>query len=233
MIKLTDFPKIQCPFVRKEFKVDRDWWMIYGSQYQLRSPNVLLALDEVNPGYEWVFDDPRTQAIEKLDGTNVKLYTKNGRLESVYNRKNPIDILDISGSKGRTAIVEAVFMAVAKGYIERDGEQAGEVIGRHVEGNPYRLSGHLWYPFKKANKDLSYRSWHQHDRTYTNLSSWFKDYLTSRFYAKRTPVGVIDNMFAEGVVFHNEARRKLGSLYMAKLRRNMFKWYYKDIQIVE
>jgi hypothetical protein len=233
MIKLTDFQKIQCPFIREEFKVDRDWWMVYGSQYQLRRPEVYLAMDLVNPGYEWVFDDKSTQAIEKLDGTNVKLFTKDGRLESVYNRKNPIDILDISGSKGRTAIVEAIFMAIAKGYVKYDGEQAGEVIGRHLQGNPYKLAGHIWYPFEKANKELSYDSWHKHERTYANLSLWFKDYLISRFYAKRTPVGVTDNILAEGVVFYNETRRKLGQIYMAKLRRDMFKWYYDGIQIIE
>lgn len=37
-------------------------------------------IDRVNPGYEWVFEDEETIAVEKLNGTNVKLLTEGGRL---------------------------------------------------------------------------------------------------------------------------------------------------------
>lgn len=224
LIELTDYPKLQCPFVRKVYKVNEDDWRKHGRKLQLRAPQVQLAVPEINPGFEWVFDDEDTVAIEKLDGTNVKLLTEKGRLISLYNRKNPIDMLMITGSKGRTAIVEAIFMAVAKGYIEPEGEQAGEALGRHINGNPYKIDGHLWYPFSKAIKHLAYRSWHEHERTYENLSSWFKDFLISRFAAKRGEKGIM----AEGVVFYNMGRKEEHKVYRAKLRRDMFSWHYDD-----
>jgi len=236
VIELTNFPKIECPFVRKTYKVNRDQWKTHGRNLQMKRPEVRLVTREINPEFSWVFDDPDTVAVEKLDGTNVKLFTEKGRLTSLYNRKNPIDMLDILGSKGRTAIVEGVFMAVAKGYIEKDGEQAGEVIGRHVNGNPYGISGHLWYPFSKAIKHLTYRSWHEHERTYDNLSLWFKQYLVSRYASKLKDKESVD---AEGVVFYNLRRKEEQKRYRAKLRRDMFPWYYDHLieiyydQIVE
>lgn len=234
MIELTNFPKLECPFIRKTYRVNKEDWKKHGRKLQLRKPEVRLVTTEINPLFNWVFEDPATIAVEKLDGTNVKLLTEKGRLVSLYNRKNPIDMLDISGSKGRTAIVEGIFMAVSKGYIEKEGEQAGEVIGRHINGNPYKLKGHLWYPFSKMIKHLSYRSWHEHERTYDNLSLWFKEYLFSRFAGKRG-----DSIMAEGVVFYNIARKENHKSYRAKLRRDMFGWYYEDLieiyydQIVE
>ena len=235
MIELTNFPKIECPFIRKTYKVNREQWKIHGRKLQLRKPEVRLVTEEINPNFNWVFEDNDTIAVEKIDGTNVKLLTEKGRLVSLYNRKNPIDMLKISGSKGRTAIVEGIFMAVAKGYIEEEGEQAGEVIGRHINGNPYKLDGHLWYPFSKAIKHLSYRSWHEHERSYSNLSDWFREYLFSRFSGKRGDKGIM----AEGVVFYNLKRKEEHKRYRAKLRRDMFGWYYDDLieiyydQIVE
>lgn len=37
-----------------------------------------------------------------------------------------------------------------------------------------------------------------------------------------------DKVFAEGVIFYNLRRKSEGKSYMAKLRRNMFDWYYSD-----
>lgn len=223
MIELSNFPKIECPFIRKSYKVNEDDWRKYGKQLQLREPKVYLVTPEKNEGYNWVFDDPDTIAVEKLDGTNVKLLTEKGRLLSVYNRKNQIDPLDIFSAKGRVAIIQGIFTALAKGYIEKDGEQVGEVIGKHINQNIYELDHCLWYPFEKAIKHLSYRSYHEHDRIFENWSTWFKDYLTSRFSAKRgNPV------MAEGIVFYNLKRKEQGKIYRAKLRRDMYHWYYSD-----
>jgi len=222
MEELTDFPRMYCPFVRKTYKVNIEDWEKYGRELQLRSPEVRIVLNEINPGYEWVFDDKDTIAVEKLDGTNVKLKTEDGRLVSLYNRKNPIDPLQIM--KGKTFIIEGVFRAIQKGYIHKDGIQVGEVIGPKLQGNPYKIDNHIWYPFEKAIDHLYYKSFHQHDRTFENWSSWFKDYLVSRYATKRGHKGV----FAEGVVFYNLKRKQEGKSYMAKLRRNMFDWYYTD-----
>ncbi|HUX80370.1 MAG TPA: RNA ligase family protein [Alphaproteobacteria bacterium] len=222
METLSNFPKIECPFIRKNFEVNKDDWKKYGKELQMREPSVYLVINEINPGYEWVFEDKDVIASEKLDGTNVKLKTENGRLISLMNRKNVIDPLQII--KGKTFIIEGVFRAIQKGYIEPEGVQAGEVIGPKLQGNPYKLNNHIWYPFDKAVKHLAYRSFYEHERTFDNWSSWFKDYLGSRFAAKR---GEKDIM-AEGVVFHSPSRKAENKIYMAKLRRNMFDWFYSD-----
>ena len=227
MKKLNNYPKIECPFVRKKYAVDRANWKKHGKKLQLRNPEVYLVTPEINPGYEWVFEDD-TMAVEKLDGTNVKLLTENGRLTSLYNRKNPIDPLQIM--KGKTFIIEGIFRAVQKGYVEKDREQAGEVIGPKLQGNPYRLDNHIWYPFSKAVKQLSYRSFHEHEKNFDNWSGWFKDYLVSRFVAKRKKkYREYHEVMAEGVVFYNLRRKEEGKVYRAKLRRDMFGWYYGDM----
>lgn len=222
MIKLTDFPKLHCPFLRRTFKVNKDDWKKYGRKLQLRSPEVYLVVNEVNPGYEWVFEDKNTIAVEKLNGSNVKLLTCGGRLSALQNRKNVIDLLQII--KGKTFIIEGVFQAIGKGYINKDGEQAGELIGPKLQSNPYKLDNHLWYPFTKAIKHLSYRSFHEHEKTFDNWSDWFENYLISRFAAKR---GHKDIM-AEGTVFYNLKRKAEHKVYMAKLRRDMFLWTFSD-----
>lgn len=224
---LSDFPKLRCPFIRQTFKVNKEHFKKHGSKLKLRSPEVYLVVDRINPGYEWVFDDPETVAVEKLDGTNVKILTEGGRLTTVQNRLNVIDPLQII--KGKTFIIEGIFQAIGKGYVQTDGEQAGEIIGPKVQGNPYKLDVHLWYPFEKAVKHLSYRSFHEHDKNFDNFSSWFKDWLVSRFYTKRaSKLGLEDKVMAEGVVFYNFKRKAEHKIWMAKLRRDMFKWFYED-----
>jgi len=219
---LSDYPKLHCPFIRKEFDVNLEDWKKYGHSLQLRSPKAYLVINQINPDYEWVFEDKDTIAVEKLNGSNIKLLTKSGRLITVQNRKNIIDPLQIT--KGKTFILEGVFQAIGKGYVNSNGEQAGELIGPKVQGNPYKLNNHLWYPFSKTIEHLSYRSFHEHDRTFDNWSDWFKNWLVSRFSSK---LGNRDIM-AEGVVFYNLKRKSEGKIYRAKLRRDMFDWYYSD-----
>jgi len=219
---LSDFPKIHCPFVRKEFDVNKDDYKLFGNSYMLREPKAYLVTPQINEGYEWVFESSNTFAVEKLDGSNVKLKTENGRLTELQNRKNIIDPLQIV--KGKTFILNGIFEAIGKGYIDKEGVQAGELIGKKVQGNPYRLESHLWYPFSKAIKHLRYRSFHEHDRTFNNWSNWFENYLVSRFASKRGD----NDIMAEGVIFYNLKRKAEGKIYMAKLRRSMFEWYYSD-----
>ena len=224
MKTLSDFPKVECPFIRKTFKVNKDDFKKHGRKLQLREPEVYLVTNEINPGYEWVLDDPDTIAVEKLDGTNVKLKTENGRLLALQNRKNILDPLQIM--KGKAFIVEGVFTSIQKGFVEDNKEQAGEIIGPKLQANPYLLDNHLWYPFEKAIKHLKYKSFHQHERNLENFSAWFKDHLKSLFHTKR--VGYENAVFAEGVIFYNLKRKAENKSYMAKLRRDMFEWYYSD-----
>lgn len=200
---------------------------------KLREPYAYLAVDRVNPGYEWVFEDPTTFAVEKLDGTNVKILTDKGRLIAVQNRKNMIDPLQVM--KGKTFIIEGIFQSIGKDYVKESGEQVGEVIGPKLQGNPYKLGVHEWFPFERAIEVLRYKSFHEHERTFDNWSSWFKDWLQSRYFTKRaSKLGLTEQVMAEGVVFYNLKRKEEGKTYMAKLRRDMFDWFYSDrIQILD
>lgn len=224
---LTDFPKLYCPFIRQTFKVDKEAWKQHGAPLKLREPKAYLVVNRVNPGYEWVFNDPDTFAVEKLDGTNVKILTQKGRLISVQNRLNVIDPLQII--KGKGFIIEGIFQAIDKGYVKEDGEQAGEVIGPKLQGNPYKLDVHFWYPFDLTISNLRYKSFNEHEPTFDNLSSWFKDFLFSRFFTKRaSKLGIDEKVMAEGVVFYNLKRRAANQCWRAKLRRDMFDWFYQD-----
>lgn len=228
---LTDFPKIHCPFVRQTFPIKQEHFKAHGNSLMLRNPEVYLVVDRVNPGYEWVFDDPETFAVEKLNGTSIKLKTENGRLVVLQNRKNIIDPLQIIA--GKTFIIEGVFRSISKGYVKSDGEQAGECIGPKLQGNPYKIEYHEWYPFDKAIEDLRYRSFHEHARTFDNWSRWFKDWLHSRYHQKSaTKKGLNEKVFAEGVIFYNLKRKAANETYMAKLRRDMFDWFYEGIDIM-
>ena len=228
---LGDFPKLHCPFIRQTFPVNKEHWRKHGSRLGLREPEAYLVVDRVNPGYEWVCEHPDTFAVEKLNGTNVKIFTREGRLVAVRNRLNVIDPLQIV--RGKTFIVEGIFQAIGKGYVEENGEQVGELLGPKVQGNPYKLDLHLWYPFRQAADALRYRSFHEHERTFDNWSSWFKDFLFSRFFTKQaSKKGIDEQVFAEGVVFYNLARKEEGKSWMAKLRRDMFDWFYApDIEV--
>ena len=227
---LSDFPKIQCPFIRQTFPVNKEHFKLHGNKLGLRGPEVYLVVNRVNPGYEWVFEDPDTIAVEKLNGTNIKLKTEKGRLVALQNRKNVIDPLQIIS--GKTFIIEGIFRAIGKGYVQADGEQVGECLGPKVQANPYKLDFHEWYPFEKAISDLRYKSFHEHERNFDNWSGWFKDWLHSRFYQKiASKKGLDDKVFAEGVVFYNLKRKAANECYMAKLRRDMFDWFYAGIEI--
>jgi hypothetical protein len=208
--------------------VNKEQWTQHGARLGLREPAAYLVVDRVNPGYEWVFDDPDTFAVEKLNGTNVKILTEGGRLIAVQNRLNVIDPLQIL--KGKAFIIEGIFRAIGKDYVQADGEQAGECIGPKLQGNPYKLDLHEWYPFTLAMERLRYRSFHEHARTFDNWSAWFKDHLASRFYTKlAAKTGATDTVLAEGVVFCNLKRRDERKTWMAKLRRDMFDWYYAGL----
>jgi len=224
---MTNFPKLHCPFIRQTYSVNKQQWKEHGSVLQLRTAEVYLVVNQINPGYEWVFEDPDTIAVEKLDGTNVKIKTENGRLVAVQNRLNVIDPLQIVG--GQSQIMDGIFQAIGKDYVKKDGEQAGELIGPKLQGNPYKLESHLWYPFERSISDLRYRSFHEHPRDFVNWSSWFKDNLHSRLFAKRaSKLGLDEKVWAEGVIFYNLRRKAEEKLWMAKLRRDMFDWFYSD-----
>jgi len=227
---MSDFPKLYCPFIRQTFAVDVNQWKKLGSKLQLRKPEVYLAVNRMTPGYEWVFEDKDTFAVEKLHGTNVKISLEKGKIIAIQNRKNVMDPLLFA--KDKNFILEGIIHSAVLGWVPENGEHAGEVIGPKLQGNPYKLEVHEWYAFERTITSLKYRSFEEHDRTYENWSNWFKDHLHSRFFTKRaSKKGSQEKVFAEGVVFYNLKRKAEHKTWMAKLRRDMFPWYYEGIDI--
>ena len=223
-----DFTKLECPFVRKTYEVNRDDWQKHGKELQLREPNVYLVTPELNPNYSWVMDHPDTFACEKLDGTNCGVLMEKGRVKAIQNRLNEVDLLQVIG--GRSYIMDGIFSAADHGLLHKDGLQYGELVGPKLQGNPYDIPRHVWYPFTKARIDLVYKSFTKYPRDFWGWSYWLNFGLESLYTKKKsTHAGAKAHLYAEGVVFTN---RQLGSdefhPRMAKLRRSMYPWYYWD-----
>ena len=192
-------PKIESLFVRK--MIDKNY----------------VLTDEITEGYEWVFEDDSVMAIEKLHGTNVSIVIVEGTVTQIYNRTERIPFIN----KGKKWITEGLLNSKERGYLEflGDGQFFGELIGKKVNGNPYNLDGHLWIPFDTfAQKHLRYKSWGKYPKNYQTISKWFKDDLLPLFSSMQ---GNREG-FVEGIVFtHPDGK-------MAKLRRDMFEFYYEQ-----
>ena len=189
-------PKLQSPFVRKE---------INGNY---------VVIDEIAEGYEWVFEDESVMAIEKLHGTNVSICITDGIITGIWNRTERIPFFN----KGKQHIIIGILNSYGKGYTEflGDGQHFGELIGPKVNGNPYKLTEHIWIPFESyGQKHLRYKSWGKYPKDFNTISAWFEEDLIPLYaYMKADRNG-----FVEGIVFtHPDGR-------MAKLRRDMFSWY--------
>ncbi len=194
MKEIIDMPKLHSPFIRK----------VINGEY--------IVTPDIDPEYNWVFTDPKVQAIEKLDGTDVSVVIEGGIVRRIFNRMNELDFF--CGSP----IIECLLHSAERRYIPKeDGQWFGEAVGEKIQQNPLKFKQRLWIPFKKAYKDLSYHSWHKHPKTYENISSWFKEFLFSLAHKRYALED--KKIMAEGVVFtHPDGR-------MAKLRRDMFDWY--------
>lgn len=201
MFNIRDMEKIHSPFVRKE--IDGHY----------------IVTPEIAEGYEWVFEDETVKAIEKLHGTNVSILKENGIITGVWNRKNQIPFFN--KNRGHTYIIEGLINSYAKGYMDLlpDGQHFGELIGPKVQG-AYALDKHIWIPFKTfGQKHLLYKSWGKYPKDFETISRWFRNDLLPLFNMMQ---GKNKDAFVEGVVFtHPDGR-------YAKIRRNMFSWFYED-----
>jgi len=234
VIMIRDFPKVECPFVRKTYKINHTDFKKFGSSLKLRAPEVYLVTSEVAEGFDWVLKDPETFATEKLDGSNLGLEMEEGRLVHLQNRMNVIDPLQILS--GRTFLCEGVFNAAAKKYVEKTGIQYGECLGPKLQGNMYELPSHLWYPFDKAKRDLRYTSFSKYEKSFQSWSEWFRLALKSIFFCRFHKIQISDMFgnsevpFAEGIVFYNDSvihsEDHPTIPRIAKLRRDMMDWYY-------
>jgi len=199
-MKIKDMPKLESPFKRLQMDIG------------------YVVVDEINEGYEWVFEDESVMAIEKLHGTNVSIVIVEGNVTEVYNRTERIPFIN----KSKKWIIEGLLNSKERGYLEflGDGQHFGELIGPKVNGNPYKLKEHLWIPFETfCQKHLKYKSWGKYPKDFKTISAWFKDDLIPLYASMQ---GNREDGFVEGVVFtHPDGR-------MAKLRRSMFDWYYKQ-----
>jgi len=199
--KIKDMPKLHSPFVRKE--IDGHY----------------IVTDEIEEGYEWVFEDESVMAVEKLHGTNVSIQITDGLITAVWNRTERIPIFN----KGKQHIIMGIMNSYMKGYTEflEDGQHFGELIGPKVNGNPYKLTEHIWIPFETyGQKHLAYTCWGKYPKTFDSIREWFRELMP--LYGLRIHGKTEENEpehFVEGIVFtHPDGR-------MAKLRRDMFDWF--------
>lgn len=198
-MQINDMPKIESPFVRKEVN----------GKY--------IVTDEIAEGYEWVFSDGTVISTEKLHGTNVSICIQDGVIVSVWNRTERIPFFN----KGKKHIIEGLLNSFERGYMEflPDGQHFGECVGPKINGNPYKLESHLWIPFETyCRKHLAYKSWGKYPKTFGAISEWFKELMPLYALKKGDKEG-----FVEGVVFVQPSTGK-----MAKLRRDMFDWFYEQ-----
>ena len=173
--KITDMPKIESPFVRD---------------------GAHIVTPEIAEGYEWVFEDDRTMAIEKLHGTNISILIQHGIITNIWGRNERIPFFN----KAHRFVIEGLYNSYERGYMEFliDGQHFGELIGPKVNKNPYKLKEHRWIPFETyAQEHLRYKSWGRYPKTFEAISEWFKELMP--LYSLMT--GIKENGFAEGVVF--------------------------------
>jgi len=214
--KVIDMPKLQSPFIRE---------VVNG---------VYVCVPKINEQYRWVFTE-EAEATEKLDGTNVSIVVKDGKLIEIYNRTNRIDLW----TKGSKKFMDGILEAIDRGIIDirkmEDGQYFGELIGESINGNPYGIKGHIWLPFDYIRKNLRFKFWDEFvkelegkndEEIYKKVSELFEG-LWSLYKRKlgfeKTPVNRnvgFEGMAAEGIVFYRK-----GTNEMCKLRRDMFDWF--------
>lgn len=195
---MKDMSKLESPFVRELHN------------------NKMIITDKVAEGYEWVFEDPEVMCTEKLDGTNVSIFMHGGDLKKLSNRTNAVYIDMLADNR----YLHGVRACYAKGRLPvADGQHFGELMGPKIRKNFLNLEEPEWFPFEYLRKTATYNSFHKYEKTFENLSKWFRDDIFSlvyrRIHGQEYP--------PEGVVFYQPSTGK-----MARLRRDMFDWYKGD-----
>lgn len=199
-MKINDMVKIECPFERV-----------------INERGDYIVTNKIKEGMEWVFEDPSVICVEKLHGTNVSIQIVDGVIAGCWNRTERIPFFN----KGKSYIIEGLIESFKRGYMEflSDGQHFGELIGEKVNGNPYKIKGHLWIPFETfCQKHLRYKSWGKYPKDFETISKWFENDLIPLYACMVQGEEGRKNGFVEGVVFtHPDGR-------MAKVRRDMFPW---------
>jgi hypothetical protein len=168
------------------------------------------VVDKPRAECAWVFAGDG-MGTEKLDGTNVRLTVRSGRLVRVEKRRNPdkaqkkLGIVDgwyvdtVEDAPGDRWILEAARNTDVSSWA--DGEHSCEAIGPRIQGNPLDLAEHVCVPFNVAAPIYG-----DVPRSYAELGDYL-DTLESRF---------APGHLAEGIVFHHPDGRR------AKIKRKDF-----------
>lgn len=215
-IRVNDYPKIHCPFKREMRTLES-------------GEEAYVVIDERNTledkpyDMDWVFEDPKTIATEKIDGTNVSIFIHDGKIVGVWNRGTRVPVL--SGNKKYQYIISGIWHSLDRGYVDRltDGQHFGELVGPKIQGNPYQLDERLWIPFEWAKDKLRFTWWGKHGKSFDSLQTGFKMGLPPLFWCRMHGTSIEEaeeqGAYVEGIVFHHPDGRK------AKLRYDMYPWY--------
>lgn len=197
IITPVDFPKLLSPFKRDET-----------SNYKVRN--------EIEDGYEWVFEDDNVVCTEKINGEGISIVIQDGQLISLWNRNNSVPI--------GMFVTNYALMGIRNAYMKKridlskDGQVFGELMGPNIQGNFLQLDEQLWFPFEYLREKFSYKSWGKYLKDFDSISKWFQNDIFSlslKHYQGSTAQ-------PEGVVFYQPSTGN-----MAKLRLDMFDWYKK------
>ncbi|MER5602283.1 hypothetical protein [Streptomyces sp. NPDC002265] len=168
------------------------------------------VIDRPRAECAWVFAGEGTPT-EKLDGTNVRLTVRSGRLVRVEKRRNPSKAQKQQGivdgwyvDTDEYAADDKWILAAARNTDVSgwpDDEHPCEALGPRIQGNPLALDDHLCVPF-----NLEIPIYQDVPRSYSGLRDLL-DKLESRY---------APGHLAEGIVFHHPDGRR------AKIKRKDF-----------
>jgi len=200
-MNIKDFPKLESPFIRK----------VINGKYVVTS--------EINSDYTWIFEKG-VKAVDKIDGTNVCIRIKDGKIQRVFNRTTEKFIFSVTQTKWEGACMEGIAKAIQREWLKfEDGDYYGELIGEIFNGNRHQIQGHLFVPFDYLKEKCHWHSWinDKYPKDFETISEWFKE-LPSLFNQRLK----FPEIKAEGLVFYHPDGR------MAKIRRDMFEWSYNN-----
>lgn len=168
------------------------------------------VINQPRSGCEWVFRG-EGKATEKLDGTNVRLTVRAGRIVRVEKRRNPSKLQKAQGvtdgwyveadehAKEDKWIFEAVRGTDVSSW--PDGEHSAEALGPHIQGNTLGLTQNLCVPFNLEVPE------------YTDVP---RDFAGVQAYLAKLESRYAPGHLAEGIVFHHPDGRR------AKIKRKDF-----------
>ena len=165
---------------------------------------------KLRAGCEWVIAGEGTPT-EKVDGTNVRLTIRSGRVVRVEKRKNPSRVEKQQGIIDGWYVDADEYGPDDKWIYEAvrgtdvttwpDGEHSVEALGPNIQGNPLGLDSHRCVPF-----DLEIPIYQDVPRSFEGLMQFLAT-LESRYSPGH---------LAEGIVFHHADGRR------AKIKRKDF-----------